>query len=923
MELLSIAIVITVLVLQVNGNCEVVVIRDDKREDHASYAAEDLVEDPTEDTTKCCNNTCYSFTDAFDHVTSSMTIHVTTNVKLSSIKPLKNLEYVTIIGHNDPTVTCSNDGGLYFTSCRNCTIEGITWEGCGVAQGRIVEPAIQFHNSSNITIQNCSFRHSIGQAVVLSNMSGHVHINHCKFAENSRYRGHGAAIHHSSNTTALVFTITHCNFSHNNVFGEGKKSAVSVLYIGKSSLCNIILIKDTTFSSNRGSSIFVSMQNVHIDGTVVFENNKAVEGGAIVAVDYSNVTFGKNSKVTFTKNEAKYFIDSYGGAIFLTDFSNVRFEQNSVVVFNSNNAVFGGAVYLGETSSIAFDESSDVTFLNNSGLFDGGAIDCYNYSKIIFRSNSVVSFNGNTARAMMCSTGSTITFEGNAMDTVIYPAITCRGYPCVISYDNTSIFGSKTTYSSCHLGFYYDPESQSCKCFGNDIVFCYGSNSTIRRGYWFGHVDEKSTVTHCPMNYCDFTSCNIVLELCPLSPERTNQCRSRRSGTACGDCEKGYTLPYYSTECINRDNCTALQTTVVILLTVVYWIVLVIGIIVIAYYKVSIGYFYAITYYYSIVDVLLSDYWYIPNRFYIIINTVYSVFKMMPQFLGKLCATEGLSGIDQQFIHYVHPVVVSLILVTMVVLASFSHRLSAIIHKEIVRIICFLLLLSYTLLTFTSMLLLTSLKFFDMDKIYTYVSPDIEYFHGRHLAYGIIALFFLIFVVIGLPLVLITEPLLSQKISFARIKPFLDQFQRCYKHKYHCFAGYYMICRIAMLTIMIVPSSNDLAPRYALVFYCTLIFVIHVAYEPYKSKLLNTFDGMLLLLLALVTVLLRAQIIDSYSIVPMTLALLVLPLIIFLILCSLIVCKDATKNDAILENPNADDDVVDNNMKLNTANSDV
>ena len=71
----------------------------------------------------------------------------------------------------------------------------------------------------------------------------------------------------------------------------------------------------------------------------------------------------------------------------------------------------------------------------------------------------------------------------------------------------------------------------------------------------------------------------------------------------------------------------------------------------------------------------------------------------------------------------------------------------------------------------TSLLLMRSLKFYKIDKVYTYLSPDIEYFHGRHLAYSIVALFCAIFIVIGLPLVLILEPFLNHKINFVKIKP--------------------------------------------------------------------------------------------------------------------------------------------------------
>ena len=109
--------------------------------------------------------------------------------------------------------------------------------------------------------------------------------------------------------------------------------------------------------------------------------------------------------------------------------------------------------------------------------------------------------------------------------------------------------------------------------------------------------------------------------------------------------------------------------------------------------------------------------------------------------------------------------------------------------------ICFLLLLSYTSVATTSLLLLRSLKFDNLDKVYAFLSPEIEYLHGRHLPYGIIAIILCTLVtVIGLPLLLLLEPFLNRKINLYRIKPLLDHFQGCYKDKYRSFAACYMIC---------------------------------------------------------------------------------------------------------------------------------
>ena len=126
-------------------------------------------------------------------------------------------------------------------------------------------------------------------------------------------------------------------------------------------------------------------------------------------------------------------------------------------------------------------------------------------------------------------------------------------------------------------------------------------------------------------------------------------------------------------------------------------------------------------------------------------------------------------------------------------LARRSCKISLFISRGIIHFICFLLLLSYTSVTTTSLLLMRSLKFIGINKVYTCLSPDVQYFHGRHLAYVIVAMMFTILFVISLPLILLLEPFLNSKINFVKIKPLLDQFQGGYKDKYRYFAAYYIL----------------------------------------------------------------------------------------------------------------------------------
>ena len=411
-------------------------------------------------------------------------------------------------------------------------------------------------------------------------------------------------------------------------------------------------------------------------------------------------------------------------------------------------------------------------------------------------------------------------------------------------------------------------------------MFCSVNSSTIKRGYWFGSVTGKPTITFCQINYCNFMCCETTNGYYHLSPIRDDECRSHRSSTACGSCTYGYTLSFDSTECVNIESFAAGQMVLVILLTVIYWIVMVALVFAMMYYKVGIGYLYSITYYYSIVDILLSQNLQASRGLYLTANIMSSISKITPQFLGELCLITGMSGIDQQFIHYIHPAVL-VILVVISLLARKSQRVSAIISRGIIHVICLLLLFSYTSMASTSLLLLRILRFHEIDKVYSYLSPDIDYFHDRHLAYEIVALLCIVTIVIGLPLLLTLEPFLNHKINFIKIKPLLDQFQGCYKDRFRCFAGYYMICRLVIITIVIANSSNDFVANYVLIVTCVIIALLHLIIKPYNNEMLNKLDGIILQLIIIVATLPLFADFGSPLVITIAFVLVILPLLKF------------------------------------------
>ena len=750
----------------------------------------------------------------------------------------------------------------------------------------------------------------------------------------------------------------------------------------------------TNNSAERGGAVFISASTLLVSefSNVTFNNNTAEEdGGAIYLNSQVNMILINSSTVTLNSNTA----DQYGGAVYSRLTQNANQFIISEINYSDNIARMAGNLLYIDVARSCDDScvTEEIVGISPSGeeiatspiklrlyhparCISNNTVGCKAYyidnimlgQEIAINACLLDYYNKPTEVTQFKIIGKN--HQNYFIHGSEYASISCnhtiKGINIIGSKPVSSLplnysvlFTSDTTVtrksvrkvisvnliiglSPCHPGFRYQNKSQKCECYNTSgVVYCSGSTSAIRRGYWLGNLNGISTVTFCPINYCNFTCCKTTNGYYELSPDRVNQCRSHRSGIACGSCEEGYTLSFDSAECININRCTTGQTILTITLTVIYWFVVVIAVFIIMYYQVGIGYFYAITYYYSVVDILLSQHTDISNALYIMVTIISSLAKITPQVLGHLCLLENMSGIDQQFIHYIHPLAISMMLIFICWLARKSKRLSMFISRGIIRAICFLLLLSYTSMATTSLLLMRSLTFADVDNVYIYLSPNIQYFHGRHLAYGIIAIIFTLLIVIGLPLLLLLEPFLNGKINFVKIKPLLDQFQGCYKDKYRWFAAYYMICRLIIIAIIIADISELFISRYLLITATTIMALIHLLVRPYADNNLNMSDGAILQLLILVTVLPLFEYFDTFDsslVVGIAFVLVILPLVQFIVMkvfTSKQTLKVITKktinqfsspnftlqnlrvNDAVNNKSNFVDLIIDDNMRKN------
>jgi len=763
--------------------------------------------------------------------------------------------YLTSVYVKDNTYLGITGGAVYINSnpsksllyINNCTFLNVTSPGRGAALyiDDSVNSIIDFHKT-NVSITESKFYNDVADEGIIYVIG-------------------------KSDSTLVWF----CSSDLINNTGSAVRISKSVLMF-----CGNVLFENNT-SDNGGALYFGQETSAMCSGetNVLFVNNTALQrGGAIYTDSVEKDMWDEDMNLTFVNNSALLAGNSIYFKIpklypVITNISNSDSILYVPCQFNYSQLVNGTMrhfncsmrnetgfpivtvphklqLYCGDTVHIPDTKTCLLKhqFLGNQVMFRGCVFDYFGIP------SEATLFNVQCAD---CPTSVKL-LEGHILvDNVTPVTITFTGQKIMealnVTVDLTSALLSMQQFSASvkveltpcdHPGYVYSDDEMACTCYHHN-VHCFDDKNAIKRGYWFGTVLVRGTpiptTSLCPNHYCNY---NMSIEEGYFElPKTINaQCNCHRSGIACGDCNPGYTLSYDSNKCVKKADCSAEITLFVIALTFLYWVVVVVGVFSLMnmFFKFTIplGYVYGIIYYYSLVSILLNNNPYLSDGAFLCVSILSSFAQLIPQFLGQLCLAKGLDGIDQLFIHYTHALAISLIILFIVRAARCSIRITVFVNHGILRVICLLILLSYTSFSSTSLQLLRPLWFTDIDTVYTYASPNIKYFHSRHAIYGIVAAVCELFIVIGLPLFLLLERFISRKIV-VRVMPLLNEFRGCYKDKYRWFAAYYLICRQVIVVIVYAINSNYDNMLFYLQTACVIIAAIHMWVQPYQDESLN------------------------------------------------------------------------------------
>ncbi len=804
--------------------------------------------------------------------------------------------------------------------------------------------------SAQVLYNNCSFENSYaegsGSLLVTSSVtsSPETNLNNIVNITNSLF-------HNNSALQRRFFGQTSCNIYtndiilhfENTIFSNNSATAVCI----QSAM--IILSGSVEFRFNRGYlggaiNTLRSLIKILSNANVSFTSNHAVFGGAIYEnglltnpseclFDYSegivfNVTFSHNGAIS--RGNSIYFFEPNMQCLQDIQQPGIMLDEDQVTS-GATTIEFHKPVYMNNEQMNSID-----LILGQFIVFNVTVQDFFNtssFSQVNIRlekdDDNIDVYNGDFTYRLEGFRHISLENGYNHPNlSVAGPAINNTQSLYKISVDGAQNFGDiLINLKPCPLGFVYDETKQKCSCVDDSSISCDFTLAVacIKKGFWIGYVDgargnnaTAPSVAQCASLYCQNNNDNCSLcpitdtdDFCLLPQESADQCLSHRQGFLCTKCKPGYALTFGAIKCVKDSSCSHGKGIIPAFLNVIFLLFTIVLLIVVLKldYRLSSGYLFCFIYYFSIIRHFLSPV-VVGDGMLLFVSILTSVTQLNPQFLGylQICFSTDLTILQQQAFLYFNPVVISIFVLLVIGISQYFSKYIKFADNTIVKAICLLLLLSFTALTETSFNILNPVEYPDIPhKLEVNIEPSVKYLDpSKHLPWFIIALVTTLFLVIPFTFLLLFAPLLNKCFNLNKIKPFLDEFQGCYKDKFRWMAGYYFLARLCYLIVLTAPRYTPIIIQYIVQLLSFLVLVIHMLLQPYQNDWMNFADSLLLADLVLVTLLFGSTASITFKHVPklrITIAcILILVPIIYLIVVIVVTVGNRCFNFNVIRN---------------------
>lgn len=458
-------------------------------------------------------------------------------------------------------------------------------------------------------------------------------------------------------------------------------------------------------------------------------------------------------------------------------------------------------------------------------------------------------------------------------------------------------FSFKAHMQPCPPGFILHTRLKSCICSidtkGNyrGIKKCNLTSLQAEKAknYWFGYDKNKNESEdslwsgNCPNNFC------LSDKLLPSTANRTllNKfvCSEHRTGILCGECEANYSVPYHTLEfdCKSNNYCHLgwlfFILSEIIPVTIIFLVIVTFNI------PFTSGFANSFIFYAQVVMMVhatANEQKVFPN----IVQTLLKIIKSIHLFFNlhvfvldemSYCIWKTANALDILSIGYIG-MAYSFVLIVAVALVKDRCNSSCSkgskkfnLQGNIIHGLSSFLILFFSHTVHSSIHLLA---YSSLDNKGSQNRTRVVYYNGamkwlspHHLPYAIPAIITLTTVSIP-PSLLIIYPTHYKILAALRVaekrwvrilfnpleklKPFLDSFQSCFKDEFRFFSGFYFVYRVFLVMIMTLTNIEDV--RFFIAVLLAIIMTIHSVLQPYKERLHNIIDILLLGNLTLINI---------------------------------------------------------------------
>ena len=406
----------------------------------------------------------------------------------------------------------------------------------------------------------------------------------------------------------------------------------------------------------------------------------------------------------------------------------------------------------------------------------------------------------------------------------------------------------------CPVGFAENEESSSCVC--ETLLTKYGitcniSDQSVQKSgnMWIGYVTNNTNenasalgiLNQCPYDYC------TNIPRVPVS-DFDSQCAYNRQKVLCGQCKSGLSMTFGTSQCAECSNYYLLLIIPFALMGVAL-----VGTLFLLNFTVSAGTLNGLIFYANIVRI--NDTIYFPN-----IGERNGFTKFLSVFIGWLnldfgietCFYEGMDSYAKTWLQFAFPIYIFGLVGGIIIAGRCSSKISHICRYNAVPVLATLILLSYSKILRTTILIFSSGAIdagnATVRLVWLY-DGNLKFFASEHTALFAFGILVTIILIIPYTVILLLLPCLQSKSHWRvlvwvnKLKPLFDSYAGPYKDRYRFWSGVLIMVRLPLYLLFAVfygANVRLLCIVIALFLYCLVLCSLS-AYKQWNRLIIEVY----------------------------------------------------------------------------------